>query len=126
MKSRKNETFPSTRIAKKQSCKTATTHNKMIRLSVLASLISAISALPVGIDSSFSTATATSSSEDLFPTDVGYYGVTATNVAPFMLKQILLLSLLVPPLPLILYPNQLKLQFKPKITEKVIKTSFNF
>lgn len=98
----------------------------MIRLSVLASLISAISALPVGIDSSFSTATATSSSEDLFPTDVGYYGVTATNVAPFMLKQILLLSLLVPPLPLILYPNQLKLQFKPKITEKVIKTSFNF
>lgn len=56
----------------------------MIRISVLASLISAISALPVGIDSSFSTATATSSSEDLFPTDVGYYGVTATNVAPFM------------------------------------------
>ncbi|KGK35621.1 hypothetical protein JL09_g5229, partial [Pichia kudriavzevii] len=53
----------------------------MLSLPVLATLISAISALPIGSDSRIPSPT---SSEDLFPTDIGFFGVTATNSAPFM------------------------------------------
>lgn len=55
-------------------------------LTILATLIGGISALPIEIESSLVKPTSTAShlSEDLFPTDIGFYGATATNAAPFM------------------------------------------
>lgn len=55
-----------------------------MRLSVLAISIQVISAVPVSSDSFSSTDTATTSNEDLFLTDIGYCGITATSVSPFM------------------------------------------
>nr|AWT08573.1 PHYA [Pichia kudriavzevii] len=53
----------------------------MQKLLLLATSITTISALPIGIDTPVANVTL---SEDLFPTDIGFLGKTATADAPFL------------------------------------------